>query len=220
MTGFACCCCCRRRVLTESVTRTVGLAAPVAGARSVGPRPRETSDVRSVLAAARFGLLAGRPASLLCSDQRLHREGVRFDAEGARSSPLLCHVPCCRGGGDEERGRTRCHRCAGNETSSKTQGGSLYKNSTGTVRCFFGGATLFGPRTSRNNATVIRGSGADFGQSQQTGFTGETEGDLPITAGSNQSTAITAPPKVACWSRPLLRGPLVLPYGGTSGGGG
>ena len=81
-------------LLTGSVACTLRLAAPVAGARSVGPRPRAPGEIRhisSVLVAGGRRILSGRPASLLRADQRLHRECVRLDAHCARGPPLLCH---------------------------------------------------------------------------------------------------------------------------------
>lgn len=84
--------CCH--LLTGSDTCTLCLAAPVAGARSVGPQPRAPGyirDVGSVLVAGGHCILPGCPPSLFRSDQRLYRERVRLDTECARGPPLLCH---------------------------------------------------------------------------------------------------------------------------------
>lgn len=112
ITGFLC-------LLTGSVTCTFRLAAPVAGARSVGSLPRAPGyirDIGSVLVAGGHGILSGRPASLFCSDQRLYGEGVRLDAERARGAPLLCHFSPSRDRGT--KGGIRRHELAGSKKSS------------------------------------------------------------------------------------------------------
>ena len=168
-------------LLTGSVACTLRLAAPVAGARSVGPRPRAPGEIRhisSVLVAGGRRILSGRPASLLRADQRLHRECVRLDAHCARGPPLLCHFS--RFSRRKERKRDGVTNLSflfffffffSRRRQEKVQKHRQKSKSTLTVPAGWvrpRGAAGEDPGTSWNNVSVIRESRADFfGECQQ-----------------------------------------------------
>lgn len=219
-------CCCEvivficHYLLTGSVTCTFSLAAPVAGARSVGPRPRAPGNVRhigSVLVPGGHSISSGRLASLLRSDQRLHREGVRLNAHGARGSPLLCHLSRHK----RARGRRRRHELARSKKSSKNTDGLKTRESTVAVPVLSVGRVVRPPAGQHRKQWEPRGAVITsplsvravrtFGECQQPELRGEPEKGTCQSQRAATNHEQSQPPGTFPWSR-LLRGPLVPPY--------
>lgn len=157
--------------LTGSDTCTLCLAAPVAGARSVGPQlrtPGQVGDVSAVLVAGGRRILRARPSPLFRADQRLHREGVRLDAQRARGAPLLCHFSE-KGGREEDWVWSGCQepreksRSAGSPQKSKESEMTVHAASGATVcPSWADGHRKGSPGTSCVIVSVVRESCADF----------------------------------------------------------
>lgn len=180
--------------LTGSVTCTFYLAAPVAGARSLGPWPRapgKIRDISPVLEAGRDNILPG-PAPLFRPDQRLYRECVRFDAQRARGPPLLCHFSLLWR--DERKEGNGVKSCKEQEkfTTYTNESTISVLWAVGCSIPSLSGPTVAGQRiTSPLSVSAVR----TLGKCQQPELlerrAGESE--LSVTAQINQSRANTAP---------------------------